>query len=169
MLEQAKNAKERMQAAGFQYPHDFTVRTERILKPPQGFISYGKAFITIKPIADEKAVDHIEAMRRQGLSITHYRGLRREWVQAEDDQQGRYIVVDFSRGTTTEIIHDHDARLISLPEGVQVMRDNTIHYHWYNQITDTSRQRLWRVMDNCLQLASNPNIHIWRGHRWVKP
>ena len=169
MLEQAKNAKERMQAAGFQYPKEFTVRTERIMKPLQGFIGYGKAIITIKPIADEKAVDHIEAMRCQGLSITHYRGLRREWVQAEDDQQGRYVVVDFSQGTTTEIIHDHDAQRISLPEGVQVMRDNTIRYHWYNQITDTSRQRLWRVMDQCPQLASDPAIHLWRGQRRVKP
>ena len=110
MLEQAKNAKERMQAAGFQYPHDFTVRTERIRKPLMGFIGYGKANISIKPMADEKAVDQIEAMRQQGLSITHYRGTRRQWVRAEDDQQGRYVVVDFSQGTTTESIHDHDAR-----------------------------------------------------------
>jgi hypothetical protein len=56
----------------------------------------------------------------------------------------------------------HDARLLSLPEGVQVMRDNKIRYYWYNQITDTSRRRLWRLMDSCSQLASNPDMHIWQ-------
>ncbi len=165
MLEQAKNAKERMLRAGFQYPKDFTVRTERMRKPLMGFIGYGRAIITINPTADTKAVERIEAMRQQGLSITHYRGSRRQWVRAEDDQQGRYVVVDFSQGTTTGIIHNHDARLISLPEGVQIMRDNNIRYHWYNQITDTSRRRLWRLMDQCLQLVSNPNIHIWHSQR----
>ncbi len=59
----------------------------------------------------------------------------------------------------------HDARLISLPEGVQVMRDNKIRYHWYNRITGTSRRRLWGLMDNCLRLASNPDIHIWKDQR----
>ena len=54
------------------------------------------------------------------------------------------------------------ARLISLPEGVQVMSDGKIRYYWYNQITDTSRRRLWRLMDQCPQLASNTAIHIWR-------
>lgn len=52
-----------------------------------------------------------------------------------------------------------DAGLISLPEGIQVYRDGRIRYYWYNQITDQSRHRLWRLMDQCLQLASNPNIH----------
>jgi len=54
-----------------------------------------------------------------------------------------------------------DARLISLPEGVQVYRDGKIRYYWYNQINDSSRRRLWSVMDQCLQLVSNPNIHIY--------
>lgn len=60
---------------------------------------------------------------------------------------------------------DHDARLISLPEGVQVMRDGQIRYHWYNQITDSSRHRLWGLMDRSHQLASNPDIHIWKDRR----
>src|SRR5260370_6770779 len=109
MLEQAKNAKERMQAAGFQYPKDFTVRIERIRKPLIGFIGYGNAIISINPMADEKAVDHIEAIRQQGLSVTLYRGTRRQWVGVEDDQLGRYVVVDFSQGTTTEI-QNHNTR-----------------------------------------------------------
>ena len=62
-----------------------------------------------------------------------------------------------------------DARLISLPEGVQVYRDGKIRYYWYDQITDTSRRRLWGVMDQCLQLASDPNIHIWQGRRLNQP
>jgi hypothetical protein len=58
-----------------------------------------------------------------------------------------------------------DARLLSLPEGVQVLRDEKIRYYWYNQITDTSRRRLWNLMDRCLQLVSNPDFHIWQGRR----
>ena len=102
MLEQARNAKERMKAAGFAYPQDFTLRTERIVKPLAGFIGYGDAIITMKPTADTKAVEHIEAIRQQGLSVTHYKGRERQWVQVEDDQQGRYVVVDFSQAATGE-------------------------------------------------------------------
>lgn len=63
----------------------------------------------------------------------------------------------------------HDARLLSLPEGVQVMRDSKIRYYWYNQITDTSRRRLWRLMDRCSQLASNPDVHIWQHKSQAGP
>jgi len=59
----------------------------------------------------------------------------------------------------------YDARLLSLPEGVQVMREGKIRYHWYNHITDTSRHRLWRLMDRCLQQASNTDMHIWIDRR----
>lgn len=60
---------------------------------------------------------------------------------------------------------DHDARLLSLPEGVQVMRDGRIRYHWYNQMSLASIDRLWGLMDRSLQLASEPNTYIWKGQR----
>ncbi len=53
-------------------------------------------------------------------------------------------------------------QLVSLPEGVQVTRNGKVKYYWYDQITDVSRLRLWNVLDQCKQLVSNPDIHIWR-------
>src|SRR6266567_621144 len=58
-----------------------------------------------------------------------------------------------------------DAYLLSLPEGIQVQREGTIRYYWYNTITDTSRRRLWNLMDQCLQVVSNPDKHIWQARR----
>jgi|SRR5947209_3267973 len=72
---------------------------------------------------------------------------------------------DWHEGWREQATPRRDARLISLPEGVQVYRDGKLKYYWYDQITDTSRRRLWRVMDRCLQLFNNPNIHIWQGRR----
>jgi hypothetical protein len=70
--------------------------------------------------------------------------------------------------TPTNDMHPqkNDARLVLLPVGVQILRDNDIRYHFYSRITDSSRKRLWQIMQTeCLQLATNKHTYMWKSRR----
>jgi hypothetical protein len=57
----------------------------------------------------------------------------------------------------------HDARLIGLPDGVQVMRNGRIRYWYYNRISRESQIRLWMLMNRGSQLAGYSTVYIWQA------
>jgi hypothetical protein len=93
MHPQAQRAVERMRAAGFQYPQEFTVSTIRYRRKADRAEhgDYGRALITFRHFSPERIIARREAMQAQGLSIqcSTRRGIP-AWVEVFSDGEGTY-------------------------------------------------------------------------------